>query len=686
MRKYLFLFLMILLGVGVVKAQLTTPTLILTSNPVGACPNGRLAVNISAATSWICNSGWKALGTGSGTISTINIGTTGTAPNWVAGTSTLHIPMASTATVTAGLLSKTDYDSFTAKLSSVRLDQVLDPTADWTPTIGAYNVTITGTGLWDFGAMPANSTTGYRIGGLAPLGNVLRGDDTNFVSARLAYSDLNGTPAAVPGQDGVISGCTVAWAGGLVFTVSSCTYTIAGIQYTSPQANVTLDAAETGGGAEDRIDVIAVNTSSVATFIKGTPGTPPAKPIADFTTQLELTFAYLAVDAVTPSDVLQTDLYLEGAGTPTEWTYADSGATLDGVSTNNPYAGTKDIEATSAVATNYVTLTKPAGTVNLAGYNNLILYIRSKAAWPNAKSLVLRWLNGSTQVGNTITLKTGNFNFSSSITATYQQVVIPVASFATGASLVDVLKIQVVGGGAAIGFYLDNIGLQGGLSAPTLPANLMIYRGAYVATTNYAKNDVVTSGGSTWIALQAVVAVTPVAGAYWSALGAAGGATTTTHVYPLQDCVADTVTNPGNSFWTVAQLTNFKNMGHWEFTKNTAAGVDCQAYIPHTVAATPAAKIRLVLAANDATAGHTDAFNMCDVQVSTTIDAAACTAAGAQNFTTTATAYAPVVLDFTVSAAVTANSLLYVTISQAASNSVVNNVFGKFYLVIDETE
>lgn len=66
---------------------------------------------------------------GAGGITTLNtltaatqtfaIGTTGTAPNWASATSThtLHIPMAATATVTAGLLSKTDYDIFNGKES-----------------------------------------------------------------------------------------------------------------------------------------------------------------------------------------------------------------------------------------------------------------------------------------------------------------------------------------------------------------------------------------------------------------------------------------------------------------------------------------------------------------------------------------------------------------------------------------
>jgi hypothetical protein len=51
-------------------------------------------------------------------------GTSGLAPNWnsVSPTHTLNIPLASTASVTAGLISNTDFDVFTAKLSTTLAD------------------------------------------------------------------------------------------------------------------------------------------------------------------------------------------------------------------------------------------------------------------------------------------------------------------------------------------------------------------------------------------------------------------------------------------------------------------------------------------------------------------------------------------------------------------------------------
>ncbi|HAG91828.1 MAG TPA: hypothetical protein DCL41_08145, partial [Bdellovibrionales bacterium] len=77
-------------------------------------------------------SGWQTLGVAGSGLSSLNgetggtqsfgaPGTSGTAPAWSSSSNvhTLNIPMASAAGVTAGLLSKTDYDSFSGKLSAV---------------------------------------------------------------------------------------------------------------------------------------------------------------------------------------------------------------------------------------------------------------------------------------------------------------------------------------------------------------------------------------------------------------------------------------------------------------------------------------------------------------------------------------------------------------------------------------
>jgi len=278
------------------------------------------------------------------------------------------------------------------------------------------------------------------------------------------YSVDGGTPTVIAPPatgsvqsigTGLLTGGGVVWTGDLDFSVSPATYLIGGTSYSSPLTAITLDAAD---AVDPRIDRIVVDNTGAAVKITGTAATPPAAPSIDPTTQVDLSggLIYIAALATTPGNFSTTNLYLEN----TEWTCTAS-ANFNCASTSNPYAGTKDIEATTAVAGNNVTLVKPAaGTENLSAYVTKTLYIRSKAAWPNPKSLLLSWLNGSTPVGTAVTLDDGLFGFSSSQTATYQQIVIPTSLWGTGGNLVTTLKIQVSGGGGSIGFYLDNIFLQ----------------------------------------------------------------------------------------------------------------------------------------------------------------------------------------------------------------------------------
>ena len=299
------------------------------------------------------------------------------------------------------------------------------------PTISEANV-----GL--FGCDPTTELFWYSVDGSAPT--IIAPPATGSVQSI-------GT--------GLLTGGGVVWTGDLNFSVSPATYLIGGTSYSSPLTAITLDAAD---AVNPRIDRIVVDNTGAAVKITGTAATPPAAPSIDPTTQVDLSggLVYIAALATTPANFSTTDLYLEN----TEWTCTAS-ANFNCASTSNPYAGTKDIEATTAVSGNNVTLVKPAAaTENLSASSNLVFYIRSKAAWPNPKSVLLSWLNGSTPVGTAVTLDDGLFGFSSSTTADYQQITIPTSAWGTGGNLVTTLKIQVLGGGSSIGFYLDNIFLQ----------------------------------------------------------------------------------------------------------------------------------------------------------------------------------------------------------------------------------
>lgn len=111
-------------------------------------------------------------GSNSGTQSFAN-GTSGTAPAWstAAGVHTLNIPLASTAGVTAGLISKTDYDAFSGKLSA---------TATLSGDVsGTYNLT----------SVDKIKGTSVAITSLTS-GNLLRFNGTNWVNVMLGAADI----------------------------------------------------------------------------------------------------------------------------------------------------------------------------------------------------------------------------------------------------------------------------------------------------------------------------------------------------------------------------------------------------------------------------------------------------------------------------------------------------------------
>lgn len=314
----------------------------------------------------------------------------------------------------------------------------------------------------------------------------------NYVDAQIAAISNQSS-----GFTGVITGCGVVWTGSLNFTVAAGTYAINGTSYSIAQTNLTLSAAD---GTNDRFDVVAVNTSSAAVVILGTPANPALIPTVDPATQLYLTAISVPANATTPGNITSTILYAENAGSPTEWTASSSGTTWALGSTNNPHAGTKDIEATSLTAAAYAQLQKPSGTFDLSTVNSLVFYIRSKATWNSNRSLTIEFLNAGALVGNALTFREGSFGFVSSNTTSYQQIVIPISSFNVGNTSTNQIRFISAGsGGSAIGFYLDDVSLQAGVTIGS--QNFMVWRGPWSSSTAYVKNDVASNTGRLWVTL-----------------------------------------------------------------------------------------------------------------------------------------------------------------------------------------
>ena len=315
-----------------------------------------------------------------------------------------------------------------------------------------------------------------------------------------------GTPGYSPNS--LISGGGVVWTSGLSFSVSVASYYINNTQYSSAATDITLDAAD---ATNDRIDVIAVNSSGTVEVLKGTAAAPPFAEVSDPSTQLQLTTVYIAALATEPSNVTTSDVYHEN----TEWTTAKSGTPINLASTTNPHAGTKDIEATTAVTGNYAQFSAPA-PFDPAIKNNLVFWIRSKAAWASTRSLQFRWMLTTANKGSIVVLNESAFGFVSSNTTAYQQIVIPMSLFAANGLSVDRLRVTVSGSGTGIGWYMDDIILQSGLAAPVAPSGVT-WCGAWVATTAYPVNCQVAYSNATWVAMASSTNSAPAAGnANWA--------------------------------------------------------------------------------------------------------------------------------------------------------------------------
>lgn len=280
-------------------------------------------------------------------------------------------------------------------------------------------------------------------------------DPTLFLNGQGDYVQVLGggnTGSRIIAGGGVA--CSLPDCSTLDIIVSAADYIINGATYHSNETTLTLANADP---TFPRLDTVALTDSSTAVVITGTAATNPVAPAVDPVTQLFDTTVLVPAGGSGPS-ITTEQIYLED----TEWTMSKTGAPINLASTNNPYAGTKCIEATASVSGNNFTGQKPSGSISLAAYTNLVFQVRSKASWPNPKSIAIFWMLNGVNVGNGATLKQGSFGFDTSNTTTYQQIVIPASAFNTGSSSVNQLRFQVTGGGSSIGFYVDNILLQSG--------------------------------------------------------------------------------------------------------------------------------------------------------------------------------------------------------------------------------
>jgi hypothetical protein len=120
---------------------------------------------------------------------------------------------------------------------------------------------------------------------------------------------------------------------------------------------------------------------------------------------------------------------------------------------------------------------------------------------------VLQFYSGTVAKGTPVTLKTGAYAFNTA-TLAYQLIGIPLAAFGVAGIAVDALRGTVNGGGTSVGFFVDNIIMQGGV-ASSAPTDALRWKGPYSAAAQYVLNDVVSYGGRDYVAGGTLSAVAP---------------------------------------------------------------------------------------------------------------------------------------------------------------------------------
>lgn len=254
----------------------------------------------------------------------------------------------------------------------------------------------------------------------------------------------------------------VAFLSNLSFRVQAGRGVINGSRVTWPQTDVTLAASDPGNPRYDSIVIVDNGDGTgTPTAISGTAAAVPPTPDLDELTQLFLIYALVPAGA-TALTIGKTTIYDED----NDWTSSDSGAAVDPANATAPLSGTVSVRFTAAAAGQYVRFTN-GGAVSLADAKQLHFLLKPTAAFPNAKSIRVTWSLAGAKVGQSVTLDLSH-GFTKTSTAS-QLVAVPVSQFQlpSGAT-VDRLEFYVAGGGAAVGFQLDDVIVEATSTAITI--------------------------------------------------------------------------------------------------------------------------------------------------------------------------------------------------------------------------
>jgi len=216
-----------------------------------------------------------------------------------------------------------------------------------------------------------------------------------------------------PGENEIVSG-NIAHIGGFQYKTVNLVYRLNNILYYSNGLIVEM----AGPDAEDRIDVIRGDDTGLVSILPGIADTPPIKPIVDTTSELELTFGYIAVGSSQPSDLDTRTVYLENlqeVGGEFDSSENTSGARIDLANGTDTIEGSIDIKTIDDLDDDDEFVLTHSTPVQVGTFDFIKLTIKSLRNWGKDK-INIQLYSGVTLINKKIVITKNNLNTSDFVT------------------------------------------------------------------------------------------------------------------------------------------------------------------------------------------------------------------------------------------------------------------------------
>lgn len=256
--------------------------------------------------------------------------------------------------------------------------------------------------------------------------------------------------------------------GGLQFRVRATLYSINGTAYSAPETDITLDAAH---ATLDRFDLLIAKSDNTVSKITGIASVAPAIPDIDESLEYQVAVLLVNAAATTVDGVTEVDIYKEN----TEWTTTENTSTARIVvaSVNDSFAGTKSIEGTNVIDKDFVEF-EASSVISASTITILKFRLKIKTAFGAGSYLALVWSDEYFFASNTIYINDGDYGFSNSDTTNWQEIAIPVSgSFSFFSDTV--LKLTIKQVGISVGWFIDDVIYQTGISEAVLPTSVSAF-------------------------------------------------------------------------------------------------------------------------------------------------------------------------------------------------------------------